>query len=222
VAEAGVVPGCAGMAEPAVGGKPGTQVVGFSGIAVVILVTVEAILCQAAELIVFMAFRTVQYFMGSGQGVAGFLLVDPGPGPDYFPVMGRMAISTMETQLEIIAVIFFPYPVAGLALAGRSLENPVYMTITAGHGSMLADQGEVGLVMGVWIPFLSGVIFRVKIKHQQYSEQQRRDKGDGSKYSIFLHPGSLTSGRSNGKKTGAPSHLPVWYGHTPERKPGVC
>ena len=78
---------------------------------------------------------------------SGDICVIPFRRRDIFPGLRGVAISAVEAELEIVAVILTPLPVAGFAGGRCALENPLKMTLAAGNGSVLADKWKVCLVM---------------------------------------------------------------------------
>lgn len=76
-----------------------------------------------------------------------------------------MAVSAVKSQLQVIAVVSLTDPVTGFATGWSTLKNSLYMAVSAGYGPMLADQREVGPVMGIGVPlFILSIVFWIHKK----------------------------------------------------------
>ena len=119
-----------------------------------------------------MTLGAIQYPVGSLEHETGILLMVPGPGADDFPVMGGVAVSAVEAQLKVVAVILFTDPVASLTTGGSPLKHAFLMTISAGYSPMLSNERKIGLVVidGIPLLFLTS-IFCMEEKKQQRKQQ---------------------------------------------------
>ena len=100
-----------------------------------------------------MAFRAVQDAVRAFKPEPGHRFMIPLGGLDIFPSGRGMAIAAMDPELEPVAVVLPPLPVAGFAGPRRSLEDPLEMAFPAGNHLVLASQRKIGPVMTLGGPF---------------------------------------------------------------------
>jgi hypothetical protein len=111
--------------------------VGFRGFQVIFPVAIVTIVGLPGQGSALVTLETIQGSMNPFQPKSRYLSMVPGIGLDCFPIEGGMAVITMYPQLQPVAVILFPVPVAGFAIDGCAFHNAFQVTLGTGYGAVL-------------------------------------------------------------------------------------
>jgi hypothetical protein len=148
VAEDSPLPGGrAAMADLALGWEPGRAVAGVLRRFEILLVTGVTLGGRFPESILPVTVGAIECPVHAFKPESGHIRMIPLRLQDILPRLGCMAIPAVEAELELVAVILTPLPVAGLAGGRRAFEDPLEMTLAAGDSLVLADEGEICFVM---------------------------------------------------------------------------
>ena len=140
------------MTGDAVGGEARQNVVRFLGAPVILFMTGHAGRKNRLEIFA-VAFGTVQGLVDPLQMEPGYGKVVPLVRRHVLPGRRSVAVLAVGAELEPIAVILPPVPVAGFADRRRPLEDALDVAFGAGDRPVMADEGEIGPVMGLDRPF---------------------------------------------------------------------
>ena len=172
-----------------VGGKTGGRMIGFGRLTVLLLVAGDTVAGLTGQHIVLMALETIHGLVYAFQPETRHTLMFPCRGIDCFPIEGGVAVPALDPQLQPVAVILFPVPVAGFTIHGGALHDAVQMAVGAGDRAVFAHQGKIGLIMGNGCPaaFLRRQFRRGVKKQVDEYRQEKSGKHDIPGFYCFFH-----------------------------------
>ena len=165
----------AAVADLALGGEPGRQMVGLFGGFVAFFMARVTFDRRLPQPLISVALSAILHPVRPFELEPGHSGVVPFGGGYVLPGLGNMAIPTMETELKFVAVILTAHPVTGLTGRRGPLKSALEMTLPAGHGQVLSNERKIGPVVAWGRP--AGLLLpgSPAIQHDNQTNTQTKD-----------------------------------------------